>query len=198
MGQTVHPQARYVQVLREEQALRCSQLIGSKLGESWKSVMPRCGRRPRARSQHRSSPRSKKSGESLPNSRQLTRRENSSSKMLLPYPSSRAPTRGSTRQLWTPAFCWRKQREGCWRAPCRLWGRRGHVLVALGRSNPQRAAAMLLAAGHSRHTRPDGAVEDAEDAYMDGTLNNEELEQVFECVGGAEDNGLLERVKREA
>ena len=45
---------------------------------------------------------------------------------------------------------------------------------------------------------PDGAAEDAEDAHMDGILNNEELEQVFESIGGAEDSGRLERVKREA
>ena len=35
------------------------------------------------------------------------------------------------------------------RAPCRLWKRCGHALVALGRSNPQRAAAMLPAVLHS-------------------------------------------------
>ena len=37
------------------------------------------------------------------------RTQNSSSKMLLPYPSSRARARGSTRQLSTRAFCWRKR-----------------------------------------------------------------------------------------
>ena len=44
----------------------------------------------------------------------------------------------------------------------------------------------------------DGAAEDAEDAYMDGILNNEELEPVFESICGAEDSGRLESVKRGA
>ena len=58
-------------------------------------VMLRCGRRQIARSRLRSSPRSKRSGEAL-----LVK--NSSSRRLLPSPSSRVLTRGSTRQPWTP------------------------------------------------------------------------------------------------
>ena len=57
--------------------------------------MLRCGRRLRARSRLRRSPRSKRSGEAL-----LVK--NSSSRRLLPSPSSRVLTRGSTRQPWTP------------------------------------------------------------------------------------------------
>ena len=41
---------------------------------------------------------------------------------------------------------------------------------------------------------PGGA---AEDAHMDGILDSEELERVFESIGEAEDSGRLERVKRE-
>ena len=55
-----------------------------------------------------------------------------------------------------------------------------------------------LWAGAEAGGAPVGAAEDAEDAYVDGILNNEELEQVFESIGGAEDSGRLECVKREA
>ena len=70
----------------------------------------------------------RKAARSLLNSRQHIRRENSSSEKLQPYPSSRALTRGSTRQPWIPAFCWRKRvtmsrnrKRGCSR---RLWRQR--------------------------------------------------------------------------
>ena len=56
--------------------------------------------------------------------------------------------------------------QGSRRAPCRLWGRCGHALLALGRSNPQKAAAMLPVARHSQpgpgifpgHTGPNALV----------------------------------------
>ena len=117
---------------------------GFKANFAWRDTCRSCGRN-RNSVGGRVVARSKKSGEALLISRQLTRREKSSSWKLLPCPNSRVLARGSTRRPWLAktggkvkaqkTLVQQASVEGALETSreCRVRGRRGHALVAFGR-----------------------------------------------------------------